>query len=125
MDRERETRPVSEWPALERLSSDVVEFRLLWLVAAATYGVGDIVTTVALVGYVPGVVEANAVVRVAMESQGLWGLTAVKLAAFAGSVGVAVYGAHARDRVLYYLPPVSLTLVGAFATAYNLRLMLG
>lgn len=104
---------------------DVGEFGRLWLVALATYGVGDIVTTLALTGYSPTVTEANALVRLAVDLFGYWGLAGVKLVAFFVALAVTLYGANVGDRLLYYLPPGSLVLVGTFTTTYNLRLMIG
>jgi hypothetical protein len=40
-------------------------------------------------------------------------------------IAVSIYATRDHDRVLYYMPPVFLAVVGAFATAYNLRLLLG
>lgn len=53
------------------------------------------------------------------------GLVLPKLAVFLLCLGICVYGARAGDKVLYYLPPVTLAVIGAFATAFNLRLFVG
>lgn len=102
------------------------EFVLLWWLATTAYGVGDVVTTVALFQFHPGVTEGNPVVAVAMTGFGIWGLVLAKLLAFAGGFGLSLYAVHVwRDRFLYYLPPLAFTLVGVFFTVYNVRLMLG
>lgn len=99
------------------------EFYWLWIVAAATYGVGDVVSTVALVYFVPHLSEANPLVRLAMDTLGLWGLVAAKLAAFLVMVGISYLGARDGDALVYYFPPVLLALVGSGVTAVNLRLL--
>lgn len=117
-------------PVRDRLTLDGTpfaerEFSRLWFLAALTYGVGDIVTTAALVDYAPRVVESNALVRLAVETFGSAGLVGVKLVALLACLGVSLSSAHAADRLGYYLPPVALAVVGAFTTAFNVRLMLG
>lgn len=102
------------------------EFSRLWLVAAATYGVGDILTTLAIVQYSTAVTEANALVRGAIAAFGTPGFAALKLAVFGLAIGISVYAAREMgDRTLYYAPPVMLAVVGAFTTVYNLRLLIG
>jgi hypothetical protein len=104
---------------------DPDEFSRLWLVATTTYGVGDVVTTIALVGFSASVSEANAVLRWAIGAFGLWGLVGLKLLAFLVCLAVSLVGARDDDPLLYYGPPVVLALVGAFTTAYNVRLLVG
>ena len=49
------------------------EFYWLWIAATATYGVGDIVSTIAFLEYVPTVGEANPVVALdSFGSSGSW-----------------------------------------------------
>ena len=109
----------------DRIASDEAEFRLLWILAVLTYGVGDIVTTLALVTYSPTVTEAIVLVRLLLAQFCAGGLVGLKLIVFAASLTVAVYATRVGDRFLYYVPPVTLALVGAFVTVYNVRLMLG
>ncbi|WP_119818622.1 hypothetical protein [Halalkaliarchaeum desulfuricum] len=99
------------------------EFYWLWIVATAAYGVGDVVTTIALVYFVPHLGEGNPIVRFAMDSLGLWGLVAAKLAAFLVMVWISHLGARDGDTLLYYFPPLLLTIVGVMVTAVNLRLL--
>jgi len=104
---------------------DAAEFSRLWVVATATYGVGDIVTTIALVRYSVSVSEANALLRTVIDAFGLWGLIGLKLVAFFACLAISLAGAGDDDPLLYYGPPTMLALVGAFTTAYNLRLLVG
>jgi hypothetical protein len=111
--------------SLEETPYDPDEFVRLWLVATTTYGVGDVVTTIALVGFSASVSEANALLRAAIDAFGLWGLVGMKLLAFFVCLAISLVGARDADPALYYGPPVLLALVGAFTTAYNLRLLVG
>ncbi|QDX39868.1 hypothetical protein [Salarchaeum sp. JOR-1] len=100
------------------------EFYWLWILATTGYGVGDIVTTVALVFYAPAVREGNPLVALALERLGLLGLVGVKLAAFFACLGLSVYAMHAwKDRFVYLMPPVALTAVGVLLTALNISLL--
>lgn len=95
-------------------------FRQLWLVAAATYGVGDIVTTIAILFFHPGVREANPFIRIAARSFGSLGVVSLKLAVFIGFILVSVYFARNGDKWLSYAPPVVLTVTGSVVTIHNL-----
>lgn len=108
---------------LDGTSFDAGEFSRLWWLAAATYGVGDVVTTVAVLQFSPRVDEANPVLAAAVEQFGQPGLVGVKLAAFALCLGVSLDAAHRRDALLFYLPPVALTALGLGLTAHNLWLL--
>jgi len=99
------------------------EFYSLWIAATTTYGVGDIVSTIAFLRYVPGVDEANPLVAGAVDAFGLSGLVGLKIAVYLAMVWISVQGAREDDAYLYYFPPVLLTLVGAVLTASNLRLL--
>jgi hypothetical protein len=104
---------------------DSTEFSRLWTLAAATYGVGDIVTTVALLHFDEEVGEANVLLQWAVDSFGNAGLIGLKLAVFFFCLAICLDAAHREDSLVYYLPPVALTLVGAFTTVFNIRLLLG
>ncbi|SFR48099.1 MULTISPECIES: hypothetical protein [Halorubrum] len=99
------------------------EFRWLWIAATATYGVGDLVSTIAFLEYVPTIREANPVVRFALESFGLSGLVALKIVVYLVMLWISVEGAREGDGLLYYFPPVVLTVTGAYLTASNVRLL--
>ncbi|MFB6207328.1 MAG: hypothetical protein ABEJ05_12475 [Haloglomus sp.] len=114
---------LSDLPSLGRFCSE--EFARLWLIATATYVVGDSVTTMAIVRHSRTVTEGNAAMAAAIDAFGQAGLIGLKLAAMLFGIGVSVYAARERDRLLYYTPPVLLAVVGAFATAYNIRLLVG
>ncbi|WP_089824477.1 hypothetical protein [Halogranum amylolyticum] len=101
------------------------EFTRLWFAATATYGVGDVVTTIAIIQFGTRVAEGNALLASVVDVYGQAGLVGLKLVAFFVCIGVSLLGADDADRLLYYLPPVLLTFVGAFFTVYNLRLLLG
>jgi hypothetical protein len=100
------------------------ELYLLWAVAAVTYGVGDILTTIVLVYAVPGVGEANPFVRWGLEAFGLPGLVTMKLAVFAIGLLVSREGLKRQDRLLYYAPPLGMLVFGGVATVTNLLLVL-
>lgn len=108
---------------LGRFSAE--EFAQLWLVATATYVVGDSVTTLAIINHSATVTEGNAAMAAAVDAFGGAGLMGLKLAAMLFGIGVSCYATREDDRLLYYTPPVFLAVVGAFATAYNLRLLVG
>jgi hypothetical protein len=107
---------------IEESSFSEREFRQLWLIPLATYGVGDIVTTVTLLWFTDEVNELNAVVLFAVDAFGLAGFVGLKLVAFGACLGISLLGAHWEDAVVYYLPPATLSVVGVFVTAINLQL---
>jgi hypothetical protein len=108
---------------LGRFSAD--EFARLWLVATATYVVGDSVTTLAIINHSSTITEGNAAMAAAVDAFGGAGLMGLKLVAMLFGIAVSVYATRDGDRTLYYTPPVFLAVVGAFATAYNIRLLIG
>jgi hypothetical protein len=113
-----------EWRTVDEAVSTEQEFYWLWILATTTYGVGDVVTTIALVYYAPAVRESNPVVSLALDHLGLGGLVALKLAAFFGCLGLSVYAMHAwRDRFVYGFPPFVLALVGLWLTVVNIALL--
>lgn len=99
------------------------EFYVLWIAATSTYGVGDLVSTVAFRAYVPGVDEANPVVALTLDAFGLAGFVVLKIAVYLVMVGISVHGGREGDGFLYYFPPLLLTVVGLVLTASNVRLM--
>ncbi|MEF8856903.1 MAG: hypothetical protein V5A16_05715 [Haloplanus sp.] len=111
--------------SLEETPFDPTEFSWLWLLSAATYGAGDVVTTIALVQHSEAVAEGNALLRSAIDAFGLSGLVGVKLVTFFVCLAVSLHGARDADSALYYGPPAMLAVVGAFTTVYNLRLLIG
>jgi len=111
--------------SLEETPYDHAEFSRLWIVATTTYGVGDIVTTIALIQFSESVNEGNGLLGTAIDTFGLWGLVGIKLVAFAVCLAFSLGGARDADPLLYYGPPTALSLVGAFTTVYNVRLLIG
>jgi len=112
------------WLTVDRSVATEREFYALWTLATAAYGVGDIVTTIALVFYAPHVREGNPLVAFALSELGLAGLVVVKLAVFFACFAVSLYAMHAwRDRFVFALFPAVLALLGVFLTATNLALL--
>lgn len=112
-----------EWYRWKRRAG--VEFRLQWAVAFLTYVVGDIVSTVILVYFVPGLGEGNPLVAGLLETFGLAGLIVVKGGVFALGLFVSRRGLADEDAAFYYLPPVAMTGFGGVATTINLWLVFG
>lgn len=100
------------------------EFFTLWLLAALAYGVGDSVSTIASLRFVPGVGEANPLVASALNNFGFSGFIGVKVVVFVLLFTISVQGARAHDRFNYYWPPILATLLGIFLTGWNLWLIL-
>lgn len=113
------------WGRLEGTVAEdrINEFYWLWIVATVTYGVGDIVTTIAIVGYSQTVNESNSIISILITELGWAGLVSLKMFAFIGCIGISVYALQTGDRLLYYFPPVLLSFVGALLTGFNLLLM--
>ena len=99
------------------------EFYSLWIAATTTYGVGDIVSTIAFLEYVPAVDEANPIVAGALDAFGLAGLVGLKIAVYLVMLWISVHGAREGDSLLYYFPPVLLTAVGLVLTGSNVWLL--
>lgn len=113
-----------DWGTFEGVSFSRDVFTDVWLLALATYGVGDVVTTIALVWFSPLHVEANPLISASIAAFGGGGFLALKLLAFYACLGIAVWGGVLHDDpLLFYVPPVVLTIVGAVATAINLHLL--
>lgn len=116
---------LSDRLSLAETPFDEGEFTNLWFLAALGYGVGDTVTTIALMGYSPTVIEGNPVLRWAVAQFGQSGLVGLKLVAFFACLALSIDAARDGDRLWYYAPPLVLTVVGTFTTVYNVRLMIG
>lgn len=100
------------------------EFSWLWLIALSTYGVGDVVTTIAVVRYAPHVEEMNAAVRASFAALGEGGFAGLKLVAFLVCLVISLRAAANHDRVLYYLPPSLLAVVGMVVTVHNIQVLM-
>ena len=101
------------------------EFYALWLAAALTYGVGDVLSTVYAVMTVPGLIEGNPVVNTLLQNFGLSGFLLFKLLVFFVLISISVQGARSRERLSYYWPPAVMTALGVGLTGWNVRLILG
>lgn len=116
----------TNWLTLEGSAYSPDSFSSAWLAALATYGVGDVVTTIAIVYFTPVFTEANPAVRLAIETFGGGGFLALKLLVFYACIGISVWGGVLdEDPVLFYGPPAVLTAFGVAVTWFNLGLLLG
>lgn len=115
----------ADWVTFEGVSFSPETFSRTWLAALAAYGVGDVVTTIALVWFSPLHVEANPVIAAAIAAFGGGGFLALKLLSFYACIGVSVWGGvRDDDPFLFYAPPVVLVVFGLFTTAHNVSLLL-
>lgn len=114
----------ASWTSLETASFSEDAFARVWLLALAGYGVGDVVTTIALVWFSPLHVEANPIIAAAIAAFGGGGFLALKLLVIYACLGISLWGALVDDDpVLFYAPPLVLGVMGAFATVHNLGLL--
>ena len=113
------------WHTLDGTPAEdnVEEFYWLWIVATVTYGVGDIVTTIAIVDYSHAVSESNPLLSFLVTELGWAGLVSLKLFVFLSCIGISVYALRTSDRLLYYFPPVFLSFIGASLTGLNIFLL--
>jgi hypothetical protein len=94
----------------------------VWLLAVLAYGVGDGMTTVAVVTS-PIHTEANPVVAGVVGAFGTGGLLALKLVAFSACSALGLWGGLRDDPFLRYMPPAVLAAVGVTTTTVNLVLL--
>lgn len=114
----------ASWATLEEASFTEAAFARVWLLALAAYGVGDVVTTIALVWFSPLHVEANPIIAAAIAAFGGGGFLALKLLVFYACLGISVWGGVTDDDpVLFYGPPLVLGAMGLFATVHNVGLL--
>jgi len=111
--------------ALPLYQTHATRFYALWLAAALTYGVGDVVSTLYATAAVPGLIEANPVVGALLSSTGLPGFLLLKLIVLLVLISVSVQGARQREPFSYYWPPVVATGIGLLLTGWNVRLIAG
>lgn len=112
------------WLDLEDSPFDEVSFSRVWLLALATYGVGDVVTTIALVYFSDLHTEANPVIRQAIMAFGGGGFLGLKLLVIYLCIGVSLWaGLGEDDRLMFYAPPLLLAAFGLYTTAVNLNLL--
>jgi len=114
----------ANWLNFEDSPFSEVSFSRVWLLAAATYGVGDVVTTIALVWFSELTTEANPVIREAVVAFGGGGFLALKLLVLYACIGISIWaGKGEDDRLMFYGPPLLLTIVGLYTTASNLNIL--
>lgn len=112
------------WLSLEDTPFDEVSFSRVWLLALAAYGVGDVVTTIALVYFSDLHTEANPVIRQAIMAFGGGGFLGLKLLVIYACIGVSLWvGVSDEDRLMFYGPPLLLATVGCYTTVHNLGLL--
>lgn len=92
----------------------------LWVIAVATYGVGDSVSTIIAVYLVDGLGEGNPLVAVLLAEFGIRGLFGLKILVFLIAITINLYGRQREDWLGYYGPPAFVALLGAILTASNL-----
>lgn len=118
------TSDAGDWYTFEGRAFTEESFVRVWLVALATYGVGDVVTTIALVWFSPAHAEANPAVELAIATFGGGGYLALKLLAFFACLGISLReGFLEADRLFFYGPPLLLAALGAASTGYNLLIL--
>jgi|MGYP006968422558 hypothetical protein len=96
----------------------------IWALALAMYGIGDGLTTALVVWASPLHREANPVVIAAIDAFGGGGLIVLKALAIGVCVGISLWGSIDDDPFVFYLPPITLALVGTATTLLNLNLLL-
>ena len=115
----------SDWFTFDGVSFSSKSFVVVWVLALAAYGVGDVVTTIALVWFDPLYVEGNPVISVAIDAFGGGGFLAIKLLVFYTTLAVSLWGGGTDENpVVFYAPPLILVGLGVLTTAFNLRLLL-
>lgn len=96
---------------------------ILWIVAGITYGIGDLVTTLYALLFVPGLGEGNLLVLSVLQSFGIPGFVGLKIIAFILAIRISMRGAGSNDRVAFYAPPIAVAAAGAVLTGWNLLLI--
>ena len=114
-----------DWYTWEGSNFSRASFTNVWIIALSTYGVGDIVTSIALIWFSPAHVEGNPLIALSISLFGGGGYLALKLLSLFGCLGISlIAGFQDRDPLLFYGPPLLLAAVGAVSTVYNLWIML-
>lgn len=109
----------------EKLAGKEQEFYWLWIFATATYGVGDMVTTITILEFDVGVREANLLLKYIFDSLGHGGLIGLKIFVFVACLTVSLIALeYWDDWPMYYLPPLLLIGLGTAVTVNNLYLFL-
>jgi len=112
------------WGTFNGLSFSSEAFFHAWIISMSAYGVGDIVTTIALVWFSPHHVEANPIIAAAIGLFGGGGFLALKLLVIYALIGVSFFfGAREDDPLLFYGPPAVLFVIGFLTTALNVALL--
>lgn len=116
---------VRDWSPVDSSYFDELRFVQAWLLALVTYGVGDVVTTIAIVSVSDLHAEANPVVRQAIAAFGGGGFLGLKFVVFCACIVISLrVGAGGDDPLMLYYPPLLLAVVGSYLTLHNLGLLM-
>jgi hypothetical protein len=110
------------WPSAVRGTAPTEPALRAWALALATFGVGDGVTTAAIRWMSPAHTEANPVVRAAITTFGAGGLAGLKLLTIGVCLALSLW-ASTDDQFMWYVPPLTLVLVGTLTTLINISLL--
>ncbi len=102
-----------------------ITFYGLWAFAIATYGIGDFVSTLVALLFVPGLFEGNPIVLAVLQRYGIAGFVGIKVVVFAGALWMGIRGARDSDWFGYYAPPIVVGIVGTALTVWNTLLITG
>lgn len=106
-----------------RLSSKSISI-LLWAVAVLTFGIGDTLTTMVILGQQNFMGETNPIVAAAVSQFGLVGFLGLKVLVMGVALLAGLYAYRANDRLLSVVIPLLLAIAGCYATVSNFRLLL-
>lgn len=96
----------------------------LWAGAFLTFGIGDTLTTIIILGQRNFMGETNPVVAGAVATFGPAGFVILKALVFGCALLVGVYVYRTGDRLLTWLLPLLVMTAGAYTTVSNLGLLL-
>ncbi|ESS02504.1 MAG: hypothetical protein A07HR67_02837 [uncultured archaeon A07HR67] len=111
------------WPSAVRGTAPTEPALRVWALVLATFGVGDGVTTAAIIWMSPAHSEANPVVRAAITNFGAGGLAGLKLLTIGVCLALSLWASTDDDQFMWYFPPLTLVLVGTMTTLINISLL--
>lgn len=123
--RDGESLEVSRTDSTTEYRTGGFTFYALWAFAIATYGIGDLVSTLVALLFVPGLFEGNPIILAVLQRYGIPGFVGIKIVVFAGALWMGIRGARDGDWVEYYVPPVVVGIVGTALTVWNTLLITG
>lgn len=113
----------ASWSSVAGITAPTEPALRIWTLALATYAVGDGFTTAMLVWVSPVHSEANPVVRAAIDAFGASGLVGLKVLVIGTCFALSLWGSTDDDQFMFYLPPVTLVVVGTAMTLFNASLL--